>query len=395
MNRLAWPTGLFRLTILCLSTILGVASTAIADEAESSSIKSDLLEQLDAEFAEGRHGYIDALLVLHDGKLIKQSRYRRDYVTPFQTIEADPEAARFWGKGNGDYYYVDPAWHPWLRGGDLHTAQSVTKSVTSALIGIAILRGEIESVDMAVAPLLDSAAPFKGDPRAKKLTLRHFLTMTTGIAWNESDYLDDQNDAILMELSPNWQQYVLDRPFSDEPGSVFNYNSGTSALLDVVLFKTTGMHADEYAQEHLFKPLGIKTYHWKSSPNGFSDTQGGLYLSAQDLARIGTLYANDGIWEGKRILPDGWVRDSFAPAISVGSEPGWKYGYQWWLIPDPGNPGKLVPMALGYGGQKLAILTEEKVVAVLYGWNIFEGTAEYSSTDFLGHLVGTFRSPAE
>ena len=356
-----------------------------------SKFRSDVLEKLDAEFSSGRHGHIDALLVLHEGKVIMQSRYQQDYTAPFEKIDSDPEAARFWGKGSGDYYYVDPEWHPWLKGRDLHTVQSVTKSVTSALIGIAILRGEIESVDMPVAPLLDSSAPFRGDPRAKKLTLRHLLTMTTGIAWNESDYLDEENDATLMELSSNWQQYVLDHSFRDEPGAVFNYNSGTSAMLDVVLFKTTGMHAEEYAKVHLFTPLGINSYYWKSSPDGLSDTEGGLYLSAQDLAQFGMLYASDGIWHGKRVLPKGWVRDSLTPAIAVGSEPGWSYGYQWWLLPDPDNPGKLIPMALGYGGQKLAILTEEKVVAVLFGWNILEGATEYASTDFLGHLVRAFR----
>src|SRR5690606_5371796 len=161
--------------------------------------------------------------------------------------------------------------------------------------------------------------------------------------------------------------------------------------LDVVLFKTTGMHAEAYAQAHLFIPLGIKSYYWKSSPDGLSDTQGGLYLAAQDLARFGMLYAKDGVWHGERILPEGWVRDSFTPAVAAGPEPGWMYGYQWWLLPDPDNPGEFIPMALGYGGQKLAILTKEEAVAVLYGWNIVEGTTEYSSTDFLGHLVRSFR----
>ncbi len=381
--------------LLVLMTLTSLsAEVPLAEEAGYPSAFG-VLKNLDRQFADGRHGYIDAMLVLHDGKTILRSRYQQDYVTPFKRIDSDREASAFWGKGSGEYYYMDPAVHPWWKGTALHTAQSVTKSVTSALIGIAIRRGEIESVDIAVAPLFDSSAPFRGHPAAKKITLRHLLTMTSGIDWNEADYLDAQNDATLMELSPSWQQYVLDRTISEEPGSVFNYNSGTSALLDVVLFKTTGMHAADYAKQHLFKPLGIKTYHWKSTSDGLSDTQGGLYLSEDDLARFGMLYASNGVWHGDRILSEEWVHDSFTPAIAVESEPGWMYGYQWWLLPDPDLPLTFVPMALGYGGQKLAILAQDKVVAVLFGWNILEGTTEYSSNDFLRHLSRAFRSANE
>jgi CubicO group peptidase (beta-lactamase class C family) len=383
---------------LSTSLILAVTSCGLAGETDGKFNTHDL-ETLDAEFASGRYGYIDGFLVLHRDKVVLQSRYQQDYVTPFEKIDSDPEEAFFWGQGKEDYYYVDPDRHPWMKGGDLHTVQSVTKSVTSALIGITILRGEIHSVDIQIAPLLDSRAPFGGDSRAEELTLRHFLTMTTGIAWNESNYEDDESDASLLELATNWQQYVLDKPFSNDPGTVFNYNSGTALLLDVVLLKTTGMHAAEYAEKHLFEPLGIESYYWKTTPDGLSDTLGGLYLTPQDLARFGMLYAHDGVWNGIRILPEGWVQDSFSPAISVEGSPdwtgesnrGWMYGYQWWLLPDPDYPDQFIPVARGYGGQRLVLLAEDNVIGVLYGWNILDGTTEYSDAELLKRLVRAFR----
>ena len=223
--------------------------------------------------------------------------------------------------------------------------------------------------------------------------------MTTGIAWNETDYDNDENDGSLLELAPNWQQYVLDKPFSNDPGTVFNYNSGTALLLDVVLRKSTGLHAAEYAEKYLFEPLGIKSYYWKTTPDRLSDTLGGLYLTTHDLARFGTLYANDGIWNGIRILPEGWVWDSLSPAFSVAGRPDWTgesnrdwmYGYLWWLLPDPDHPDKFVPVARGYGGQRLVLLPEDNIVAVLYGWNIMDGTSEYSDAEFLKRLVRAVR----
>ena len=132
---------------LSTSLILAVTSCGPAGETDGK-FNAHALETLDSEFASGRHGYIDGFLVLHNDKVVLQSRYQQDYITPFEKIDSDPEAAFFWGQGKGDYYYVDPDRHPWMKGGDLHTLQSVTKSVTSALIGIAILRGDIRSLDI-------------------------------------------------------------------------------------------------------------------------------------------------------------------------------------------------------------------------------------------------------
>ncbi len=169
--------------------------------------------------------------------------------------------------------------------------------------------------------IFDHPNPFQGDPRSFKLTLRDLLTMSAGIDWNETDYSDENsNNCIVMERSDDWVEYVLGQGMVEQSGVVFNYNSGTSMLLDQILFKATGKRADEYGRERLFGPLGIDDFYWKITPTGIIDTEGGLFLSPRSLVRIGELYASDSVWNGKRILPEAWVQASFTPAIEVGRD---------------------------------------------------------------------------
>ncbi len=356
----------------------------------NNNINLGVLAALDQEFASGDRGYIDGMLVLHGGKVVYENRYAQDYRTPFEAYEASGLRDGYWGEGQ--YHYLNPQWHPWLKDGELHTMQSVTKSVTSALIGIAIAQGAIPSTDVEVQRYFNHPNPFQGDPRSFKLTLHDLLTMSAGIDWNESDYSDaSSNDCVIMEHSDDWVTYVLDQGMVEQSGVVFNYNSGISVLLDQILFSATGSHADAYARKHLFGPLGIDDFFWKTTPTGTVDTEGGLYLSPRSLARIGELYANDGVWNGERIFQEGWVQDSFSPAISVGRGGDWMYGYQWWLLPDPGLPGKFIPAARGYGGQYLLILAEDDVIAVFNGWNIHPGTSPMPVEYVIGRLIEAVR----
>jgi len=193
------------------------------------------------------------------------------------------------------------------RKGPFHTMQSVSKSVTSTLIGIAKQNGARLDLDSAVLPHFEGFRAQKDDPRWRAITLRHLLTMTSGIEWDETTvtYTDPKNSCAAMEGSENWVQFVLDQKMAAEPGKVFVYNSGVTELLGQILKNATGKDPDAYAGEQLFGPLGIEGWYWKKTPSGLSDTEGGLYLSARDLAKIGYLYSKDGVWEGKRILPKG------------------------------------------------------------------------------------------
>ena len=330
---------------------------------ESQGLDRGVLDAVSAEFSAGRHGYVDAMLVIRRGNVVYEKSYKQDYDRLFV------------GKGApGIYNYYDPNWHPYYKRTKLHTMQSVSKSVTSALIGIAIGRKEIPGVDAKMMPYF-SAFKIPPDPRRDRMTLRDVLTMTTGIRWDEetTEYTDPANNCAVMEGKDDWVRYVLEQPMAEDPGKVFVYNSGATMLLSELIRKTTGKDADDYAKEHLFAPLGIE-YFWKRTPKGLADTEGGLYLAPRDLAKIGYLYLKDGVWDGKRILPEGWVkastRESTRTKEGVGDAYG--YGYQWWVMPRKGPGTYDAYAAWGYGGQLLIVVPELELISVFTGWNIYD-----------------------
>lgn len=361
------------LALPCLAVLCGVTPAVAAEPSpwptrgwvesspEAQGLDAAVVEALHREFAEGKHGYIDGMLVIRNGAVVFERSYRHDYDKLFA------------GKGApGLYNYYDPEWHPYWKRSDLHTLQSVSKSITSTLVGIAIRRGELPGVDVKVMPYF-SAFRTKADPRRDALTLRHVLTMTTGIKWDESStsYTDATNNCAEMEARKDWVQYVLDQPMAEEPGKTFVYNSGATQLLSYLLKRVTGKEADDYAREQLFGPLGIE-YAWKRTPLGLADTEGGLYLRSRDLAKIGLLFLKDGIWEGRRILPEGWVREATAWSVDTRDAAGHGYGYKWWVLSRKGPGSYEAYCANGYGGQRLIVVPELNLLGVFTGWNIYD-----------------------
>ena len=137
-------------------------------------------------------------------------------------------------------------------------------------------------------------------------------------------------------------------------------------LLSGIIRSATGRFIDEYANEHLFRPLGIRDFYWKRTPTGHPDTEGGLYLAAEDLAKIGTLYLQRGVWNGRRILPEGFVENATKPHAKP--NPTTDYGYQWWLS----KRGDVdVWSGRGFGGQLLIVIPSKDIVAVVNAWNVF------------------------
>jgi CubicO group peptidase (beta-lactamase class C family) len=326
---------------------------------EAQGLDAAVLEALHREFAEGKHGYIDGWLVVRNGAVVFEKTYRHDYDRLFV------------GRGTpGLYNYYDPGWHPYWKRTPLHTMQSVSKSVTSALVGIALRRGELPGVGVKLMPYF-AEFKAKSDPRRDAMTLRHVLTMTTGIEWDESSvpYTDPRNNCAVMEGREDWIQYVLDQPMAHEPGGKWQYNSGATQLLSFLIAKATGKPTDDYAQEHLFGPLGIE-YAWKRTPRGLADTEGGLYLRPRDLAKLGYLFLKDGVWEAKRLLPEGWVRDSTARQVELTG--GGAYGYKWWIAPRTNPESPEAYAASGYGGQLLIVVPRVQLLAVFTGWNIYD-----------------------
>lgn len=326
------------------------------------------LETLDRRIQTGDFGYIDRVVVVRNGYLVLNARYANDY----EDISRGRQSQIGCGFGCSDpawdhqFNYLHPDWHPYYQGSDLHTLQSVSKSVSATLIAVAIERREIAGVDEPLLPLLADYDLSGVAPELADATLEDLLTMRTGIEWHETDRpMDDSNTTIMLERSADWVRFTLEQPMEASPGEKWVYNSGGSQLISAILRRATGQTMDMYAEDHLFGPLGIDDYHWKKTPAGLPDALGGLYLEAEDLARIGYLYLNDGVWDGRRILPEGWARASTSLHVT---SPG--YGYQWWR-PDPG--GVEVWAGQGFGGQFLLVLPDFDIVAVINSWNLFGG----------------------
>jgi CubicO group peptidase (beta-lactamase class C family) len=214
------------------------------------------------------------------------------------------------------------------------------------------------------------------DARKRRMTLRDLLTMTSGFDWNEDlPYDDPTNPSDLMEAADDWVQFVIDRPMKDEPGTVFAYSSGATELLAHIFKRETGIDIEHYAHLHLFGPLGIQHYFWKRTPLGIVDTEGGLYLRTEDLAKIGLLYMKDGRWNGQQLMTSEWIKESLTPRIDAGE--GFQYGYQWWLLPH-GEPKRLAWVARGMGGQRLIVFPEDQLIVVSTAWHILnEASIEF------------------
>lgn len=246
---------------------------------------------------------------------------------------------------------------------DLYHLYSCTKSVISTLIGIALNEGYLKNIDQKVLSFFPKNDLPEPDDLKQKITLRHLLTMSSGILWNDVNV----QDSIVMSGTSDWVRFVLERPMAAKPGTVWNYNSGGSHLLSTVLQKMTGRTAAAYAGEKLFKPLGITKYRWQEDPQGHSIGGWGLYLSLFDLSKIGYLFVKTGVWKGQTIVPGAWINQSTQtcyPARSV-----YGYGYQWWIYPDLPYRGYSAHGALGGNHVVMMIFSEPDLVVVMAGKN--------------------------
>jgi CubicO group peptidase (beta-lactamase class C family) len=349
------------------------------------------LTSFDTDLARGKYMLVDSFQVFRCGTEVFSRKYAHDYGQIYgkEAKTKGPLNARL----TGPYNYFDPQWHPYYHGTDMHTMQSVSKTVTSVIYGVAITRGEFKAgLDTPVLKFFDAAKVKNVDDRKRRMTLKHVLTMTTGLNWNEEvPYDDPRSDSSLMEATDDWVQYVIDKPMAEEPGKVFNYSSGATELLAYIFKKETGQDLDAYGEKYLFAPLGIK-HHWKRTYLGVVDTEGGLYLNGDDLAKIGYLYLHDGNWDGHQIVSKEWVKESLTPYIDAEREgPGieYKYGFKWWLYP---LKGKFVWMARGFGGQELMVFPEENLIAVFTGWEIIKDSA--STKDLVDGLLPAVKQAA-
>lgn len=243
----------------------------------------------------------------------------------------------------------------------LHTLQSVSKSFTSALVGIALERGEFRGLDEPVLDFFPNPEEFVAiDPRKASLRLRDLLTMRTGVDYDEEGVFSPH--AMLNLLPWGRDRWYLRRTMLDAPGTTFRYDSGGVVLLSAMLKRRAGLHAEAYAERHLFAPLGIARESWRANLTGHTHTGGGLSLTARDTAKLGQLYLQGGRWEGIQVVPEAWVRESLHPHVDFGKEGRGVvgYGYLWWVLSDGAYA------AIGRWGQYLIVVPERELVVVVF-----------------------------
>ncbi len=261
-------------------------------------------------------------------------------------------------------------WYEDGRGPESYAASwSMGKSVTSALIGIAIGEGKISGVDV---PLTDTYPQWAGTSHAD-IRLENVLHMASGLKWNEnySPAMANESDVVQIVFTlESPLDYVLARPVESPPNTAFVYSSGDTLLLSGVLAKATGKRAGDYAQEKLFSRLGIADAHWWRAKTGETLTYCCLDMPTRDFARIGLLYMQRGMFDGEQVVPTSWVDASLTSSPRYAG-----YGYQWWLEgkSNPSLPPDLF-MANGHDGQYIYVIPSRDLVIVRNGhYDKYEG----------------------
>jgi CubicO group peptidase (beta-lactamase class C family) len=265
------------------------------------------------------------------------------------------------------------AYAPGVDASDRQDIRSATKSITAILVGELIEDGLLKSVKVKVSDILEDefkAIP-KGDPK-RDITIEDLLTMRTGLAcndWAEASVGHEDK----MYKTRDWAAFLLSQPIAHEVGEHFSYCTGGVVLLGRVIRKLSGREVPDYANERLFRPLGIEGAKWDGTPKGYTDTGGHLRLRLGDLYKIGVLVANGGVsghgTDQAQIVAQEWVRAMTAEHTRI-YERRQRYGYLWWL--DTGEvKGKPVSLiyAHGNGGNFILIVPELKLVAAFTGKN--------------------------
>jgi len=255
------------------------------------------------------------------------------------------------------YMVLDSYFYPFPEN-TKHNLYSASKSVMSILIGIALEQQLIKDVNQPVLSFFPEKTIADIDEKKKKLTLENLLTMTTGMACEDS-YRHGRRGLYEMMASSDWAQHVLDLKMIEPPGDVFEYCNGATYLLSAILQKTSGKRSLDFARQHLFAPLGIKDAEWAVNPQGIDWGFADLRLLPHDMAKIGWLFLNQGKWDHNQMVSSDWVKDSIHRQIKAGTIAEF-YGYQWWVEKD-------YYAAIGSGGQFIFVSPEQNIVAVFTG----------------------------
>lgn len=313
---------------------------------------------------------IHSLLIEKDGKLVYE-----------QYFAGDDE---IWGDKLG---YVDHA------DTTLHDVRSISKSVVSACIGLALQQHLIKSIDEPIFSFFPEYARYNTGAK-KNITIRHLLTMSSGLKWSEGEN-GSENCEAAMERSSDPVPYILSRPMAAAPGTTWNYNSGGSQLLATIIKKVSGRDINAYATKNLFVPLHIFHHQWVKMDGGDPAAASGLRLTSRDLLKFANLYTNHGMANNKQVLTGRWIDSSFKMAITrpIDEGPG-GYGYQFWI--DKINVGggfSEVPAAKGNGGQRIFFFNRYHAVIIITAGNYGKSLKNDSQSLFRDYIAPAFSKP--
>jgi CubicO group peptidase (beta-lactamase class C family) len=262
----------------------------------------------------------------------------------------------------------------------LHVTMSSTKSIVSACIGIAVDKGIIDSVDESIFNYLPDHQRYKTSGKAN-ITIEHLLTMSSGLEFDEwsTGHGSRANDIdrIHWDCQDDPLACVLERSLIENPGERFNYNSGGTIVLGEILRNTSGLDMAEFADEHLFDPLGIDSVTWNRFENGVIACGGGLSMTSRDMLKVGICFLNDGIWNEQQVISKKWIelsKEDYGNNTGI-NVPGSDlkrqgYGYSWWTgtLDSPKEELRYYA-ASGWGGQKIFVIDEINMVVIFTGGN--------------------------
>ncbi len=305
--------------------------------------KTDLSQQIKAAYTAGKLDGLHSVAIYQRGKLIAEAYF-----------EGEDQS---WGSSLGMVKHGPDT---------LHDLRSVTKSVVGLLYGIALQDGLVPAPEEKLLDQFPGYADLKGEADRDAIRIQDVLTMRMGTDWNENlPYSDIRNSEIAMERAKDRYRFVLSRKMVEKPGTVWRYSGGATALLGRLIAKGTGKSLDAYANEKLFKPLGITKFEWVRGSDGEPSAASGLRLTIHDLAKIGMMMMDQGYYKGQQIVSTEWIREILSPKADLKS--GLRYGYHWYL-PSSGNPPRWVS-GFGNGGQRLTLMLQAGVVLALFAGN--------------------------
>jgi CubicO group peptidase (beta-lactamase class C family) len=310
---------------------------------------------------------VHAVVVVRHGKLVFE-QYFAGYDEP-------------WGHGGGPRDFDATA---------THDMRSASKSVISLLVGIAIDRKLIASVDAPVVKFFPEYAAVKS-PGWDQVTLRHLLTMSSGMQWDENrDWKDPGNDEPHLGNEADPARYILSKPIAKPPDTVWTYNGGGTDLLGNIIERVSGKPLEAFARETLFEPLGISDWEWMKYGNGKVASAVGLRVRPRDAAKIGQLMLDRGAWGGRQIVSPEWIEQSVRPRFqAIGYFSGlFFYGQQWWLGRSIAQQKEVKWIAaMGSGGQRIFIVPDRDLVVMTTSGLYFRPRQGDAALDMMANYI--------